>query len=314
MAKATEIIGCTINGRTPSEREVTHEQSIIAKAVFNGDELYTGYFNWVRIARTPIDLSTVFNTIEGDQVPEGGNRTYQAMLNGTVFDLGTEATSPLGMCLYLEIGFNTEVKCTYVQSFYYQYLKTWTAIISPGWAWDAQGLGFDEECGVSVCNNIKNYTGNHRIFFDTEHGSKVGEISEVAGGVGFSVSGANDGYSTGNNSGAVPDKYLKHYVYPTPQNNEANVPFEQHYLLSVPNGTYKISTLSCCDRTQQAVAVLFYNTIKSILISSYKKTNWQAKLIKTITVDNGCIDYKIWCGATRYNIIPINAIKLEKID
>lgn len=310
MAKATEIIGCTINGRTPSEREVTHEQSIIAKAVFNGDDIY-GIFSWVRIARTQ---EPIFEFEDGKFKPIDSKIPYRANEDGFSFDFGTEATSPLGLCLYVQIGNGTTIMQTYIMTFYYQYFNTWTAIISPGWAWDAQGLGFDEECGVSVCNNIKNYTGNHRIFFDTEHGSKVGEISEVAGGVGFSVSGANDGYSTGNNSGAVPDKYLKHYVYPTPQNNEANVPFEQHYLLSVPNGTYKISTLSCCDRTQQAVAVLFYNTIKSILISSYKKTNWQAKLIKTITVDNGCIDYKIWCGATRYNIIPINAIKLEKID
>jgi len=302
MTQATEIIGCLINGQNVSSRDIVYDRKIVAKAVFNGDNIY-GYFSWVRIA-----TSEILTFEEGSNIPFDAKTPYYANKDGFEFDLGT---APCGVAYFCQIGNGSNVLSSFIVSFRHEYLNTWTSIISPGWKYGTPDLGFDASCGISACNNVKNNDINNRQFYDIVHRTIVGEISEIQGGCGFSIARDTDGYSTGNNSGDIPDKYLKHYIFPTPQ---STVPFMQGLSFSLPNGTYKVRLLSCINdpNARQGATYAIINSIDSaIFFYSYRKIHWWQNTT-TLTIENGIIELILRSNIVN-GLVPLNAIKLEKI-
>ena len=328
MAKATEIIGCTINGRTPSEREVTCEQSIIAKAVFNGDDIY-GLFSWVRIARTQ---EPIFEFEDGKFRPIDSKIPYRANEDGFSFDLGTEATSPLGLCLYVQIGNGTTIMQTYIMTFYYQYFNTWTAIISPGWAWNSSEFGYDEENNVSVCRIKATPDATTKIY--NEHGSVVGDITEITDRafidndhytrVGFGGNNkANNGYASQEAVShiGIPLKYQQHISYPLAPQNPAKGYYGAGYRITgLPNGRYKVSAFMSLDKAKpyrwncnnaEEYFDIIGDTKEIRKVDVYRRYTYGASAV--INVSNNTIELLI-ASAYPGKIIPLNFVKLEKIE
>jgi|GEM_PF-1419838 len=338
MTQATEIIGCLINGQNVNWGDNNYNRFINAKAVFNGDNLYAGVFNWIRIAPSPIDKNThFFETEQGVNMPNDAYTkiTYQANEHGIDIDLGTESRD---IYLSLQIGNNTVIKSTATLLIHYQYFNTWTSIISPcwpyvrkGWSYDNTKMGYDEENKVSVCQKssiINDYT---KIY--NEHGCAVGDIIEITDRefiendhykrVGF---GGNNDYNNGYASQAavnhigIPLKYQRHISYPLPPYPARGYYGAGYRITGLPNGRYQVSAFMSldkakpyhwnCNNAEEYLDIVGDTTfIKKVDV--YRRYTYCASEI--VNVSNGIIELLI-ASAYAGKIIPLNFVKLEKLE
>jgi len=325
MTQATEIIGCLINGQNVSSRDIVYDRKIVAKAVFNGDNIY-GYFSWVRIA-----TSEILTFEEGSNIPFDAKTPYYANKDGFEFDLGT---APCGVAYFCQIGNGSNVLSSFIVSFRHEYLNTWTSIISPGWPNNSPELGYDEENNVSVCHSNSTIdVVHHYTKIYNEHGCAVGDILEITDRefidndhyrrVGFSSNNTNyNGYASqaAVDHIGIPLKYQLHISYPLPPYPAAGYYGAGYRIVGLPNGRYKVSAFMSLDKAKPyhwncSDAEEYFDTIGDVKIVDkvdvYRRYTYCAGNI--INVSNGTIELLI-ASAYAGKIIPLNFVKLEKLE